>query len=46
VPEQLSDNDWAKLYKEYEYIKSIELENLFKVIKKALAEILSEVFNE
>ena len=46
-PEKLSNNEWAKLYQEYLYVKHTDLENLYKVIeganKKALVEILSQV---
>ncbi|WP_438710861.1 hypothetical protein ACSTS3_19680 [Aquimarina muelleri] len=48
-PEELSNKKWAKLYKEYLYVKGVEYNNLYKVIetanKKALAEILSQVLN-
>lgn len=45
-PNELSDQEWAKLVNEYKFVKELEYKNLEHVFKSALSEVLSKMFQK
>lgn len=45
-PDELSDDEWCKLYAECEYLHEIELKEQKAVVEAAIIEVLNQVFPE